>query len=326
MRLLQAIHAQLAGNDDRFIFVSTSNAPELAELATRSRQAESLQEFEEQFLAAQKVKDHLEKLQKHWGNANVATADTLGSIAEPLPDDAVEMLHWLATEHPDSAIENWEEQVTGGQPYHRRDILSHGINTTRGRAAEAIRTLIIADGSHVARSRATIDRLVVDPSLAVRACVASTLLATAHYNAQLALERFLTLVVADDRLLATPYVEQFIYHSLREHFLLLRPLIEWMLRSTNPDVSHTGASLASLAALCHTTAVDLADAAMHGHASQRRGVAEVAAANIARTQCRAWCEPRLLQLFNDNDLEVRRQVAACFRQLTQEPLEAMKLL
>jgi hypothetical protein len=63
MRLLQAIHAQLAGNDDRFIFVSTSNAPELAELATRSRQAESLQEFEEQFLAAQKTKDHLEKLQ-----------------------------------------------------------------------------------------------------------------------------------------------------------------------------------------------------------------------------------------------------------------------
>jgi hypothetical protein len=74
VRLLQALHAQLAGNEDRFIFVSGSDASELAELAKRSRQAESLQEFEEKFLAAKEVKSHLEKLQKCWNNANIATA------------------------------------------------------------------------------------------------------------------------------------------------------------------------------------------------------------------------------------------------------------
>jgi hypothetical protein len=74
MRLLQAIHAQLTGNDDRFVFVSSSDARELADLAERSQQAESLQEFEEKFLAAKETRNLFERLQKYWNNANVATA------------------------------------------------------------------------------------------------------------------------------------------------------------------------------------------------------------------------------------------------------------
>jgi hypothetical protein len=74
MRLLQAIHAQLTGNDDRFVFVSSSDARELADLAKRSQQAESLQEFEEKFLAAKETRNHFERLQKYWNNASVATA------------------------------------------------------------------------------------------------------------------------------------------------------------------------------------------------------------------------------------------------------------
>lgn len=151
--------------------------------------------------------------------------------------------------------------------------------------------------------------------------MASTLLAVARHNTPLALELCQTLAVADDCLLATPYVERFIYHNVREHFLLLRPFVERMLRSTNPDVSRAGARLASLATLSHPTAADLADEAMNGHASQRCGVAEVAAANIAHAECRAWCESRLVQLFNDDEAKVRGEVASCFRQLEQEPLE-----
>jgi hypothetical protein len=73
MRLLQAIRAQLTGNDDRFVFVSSSDARELADLAERSQQAESLQEFEEKFLAAKETRNLFERLQKYWNNADVAT-------------------------------------------------------------------------------------------------------------------------------------------------------------------------------------------------------------------------------------------------------------
>lgn len=53
MQVLQAIYAQLRGNKDEFLFVSRSDAGELAELALRARGAMTSQEFEAIFLHAQ---------------------------------------------------------------------------------------------------------------------------------------------------------------------------------------------------------------------------------------------------------------------------------
>lgn len=255
-----------------------------------------------------------------------AIADLLGSIEEPLPDDVVQMLDWLAAEHPDPDKELWSVEVTAGKPYYGGDILTHGINTTRGRAAEAIRDLILIDAGYIARFRTTLDRLVSDKSISVRSCVASTLLAVARHDAPLALELFTKLDAADDQLLVTPYAERFIYHGLRQYFAQLCPYVQRILRSREPKVSEAGARLASLAALYHEDAADLAKEAMSGNASQRLGVAQVASSNIAYAECRAWCEKRLLALFNDDDRDVRREAASCFRHLKSEPLESYENL
>jgi hypothetical protein len=58
----------------------------------------------------------------------------------------------------------------------------------------------------------------------------------------------------------------------------------------------------------------------------RRGLAEVAAANIASEDCRVWCEGHLTAFFNDEDEEVRKEAASCFRQLRDESLEAYEPL
>jgi len=47
-----------------------------------------------------------------------AIADVLGSIKDKLPDDAVQMLDWLATEHTDPDKELWNEKAIGGQFYY----------------------------------------------------------------------------------------------------------------------------------------------------------------------------------------------------------------
>ena len=86
-------------------------------------------------------------------SCGIAITDLLGSIEELTPDDAVQMLDWLATKHSDPEKELWSEEATSGTPYYGGDILTHGINTTRGRAAEAIRNLI-------QRNRSYIDRFV----------------------------------------------------------------------------------------------------------------------------------------------------------------------
>ena len=260
-------------------------------------------------------------------------ADMLGAIEEPLPNDAVQMLVWLATEHPDPDQEIWNEQVTGGTPYYGGDILGHGINTARGRAAGAIRDLIQRDTSYIQRFRPAVERLVNDNSAAVRACAASTLLVIVGHDSQFALGQFLRLVeprgdqTSDNRLLATRYVKHFINYGLYQHFGYLRPVVERMLRSNLCETSEAGSRLASIAALLgHGDAEALVDEALRGDPSQRLGVAQVASANIDKAEHRQWCEQTLLLFFDDDDLKVRQEAATCFRYLESQSLESHERL
>ena len=262
-----------------------------------------------------------------------ALADVLGSIEEPLPDDAVQMLDWLATEHPDPENELWNEEASGGTPYYGGDILEHGINTTRGRAAEAIRDLILRDSSYIERFRPTVERLVNDKSLAVRACASSTLLAIINQDSEFAVGQFLRLVeprdsqTINDRLLATPYVERFINYGLYERFEHLRPVVERMLRASLPEINEAGARLGSIAVLLHNdNAEAFVEEALRGNPSHRLGVAQVASANIGKTGHRQWSEQKLLLLFDDSDSKVRQEASTCFRNLEGQPLKSYENL
>ena len=68
--LLQAVGDALARNDDRFVFVSGSDAPELAGLCEAASGAEAREEFERAFLAAEGKQASFEKLyHRYWGCA-----------------------------------------------------------------------------------------------------------------------------------------------------------------------------------------------------------------------------------------------------------------
>ena len=261
-----------------------------------------------------------------------AIADLLGSIKDKLPDNAVQMLDWLATEHPDPEKELSNEGVSIGKSDSGEEILTHGINTTRGRAAESIRNLILRDSSYVARFRSTVERLANDESVAVRACASSTLLAITNHDWEFALAQFARLTdskgsLDNDRLLATRDVDYFIHCALHDHFGQLQSVIERMLRSKVSEINEAGARLASLAVLYnHNEAEDLVEEALQGSPSQRLGVAKVAASNIDRDDCRPWSEQKLLRFFNDSDAKVRQKAATCFRNLEEQPLESYTTL
>ena len=255
------------------------------------------------------------------GHCGKSIADVLGYIEDPLPDDAVQMLHWLATKHEDPVEEAWQLDLGGGQTYYNGDIDMNGINTGRGRAADAIRNLILTDPAYIDRFRSTLDRMILDGSPAVLSCVAGTLRAVEYRDHAFGMELFQRMNLSEDRLLATEHVWQFIRANLRDSFSELKQVIERMLGSSEPDVCDTGGILAGIATLELESAADLADAALHGGACQRLGVAKVAAANIAFPEFRAWCEAMLVKLFNDDDAEVRGEAASCFHNLPDDALE-----
>jgi hypothetical protein len=267
------------------------------------------------------------------GPCGQSIAQVLGRIVQPLPNDAVRMLHWLATEHEDPVARSWQAE-------------DPGIDTARGSAADAVRRVVARDHGYLKRFRPTLDRLIHDPSPSVRACTAETLRAVSDRDPALGMELFLNMNLSDDALLAAPQVYRFIRDSLRDRFGDVRPVIERMLGSPEPEVCEAGARLASLAALEHAggahvpegaaqpavaamsaqpqhrSAADLAADAMRGGPSHRMGVAHVAAANLAMPEYRSWSAATLAVLFDDDDIRVRRQAAACFRHVQDDPLDA----
>ena len=195
------------------------------------------------------------------GFCGKSIADVLGRVEDPLPQDSVEMLHWLATEHEDPRKEAWQQDAGHGQTYYNAEIYTNGINTTRGRAAEAIQRLILTDASYIQRFRPSIDRMIGDPSTAVRSCVAGVLRAAALHAPELGMSLFKRMNLSEDRLLATVHVYCFIQSYLHGGLPDLRPIVERMLRSVEPEVCRAGAKLASLAAMVHESAADLGDEA-----------------------------------------------------------------
>ena len=278
------------------------------------------------------------------GPCGRSVAAVLGGIVDPLPADAVRMLHWLATEHEDPATTAWQAEDLG-------------IDTARGSAADAVRRLIVHDTAYVQRFRVTLDRLIRDPSASVRACAAETLRAVAARDPRLGTQLFQAMNLSEDRLLAAPEVYRFIRDGLRDRFAEMRPFVQRMLLASEPEVCEAGARLASLAALEHAgyaqhagaaqsagatdhpasaaqpavaamsarpedrSAADLAAEAGRGGPAHRLGVAQVAAVNLATPEYRAWSAATLTALFADDDARVRRQAASCFRRLEDAPLE-----
>ena len=226
------------------------------------------------------------------------------------------------TEHEDPSSEAWQQTTAGGHPVFNREILTSGINSTRGTAAYAIGELILKDASCIAAFRPTLDRVIQDRSAAVISCVLGTLRAVAHHDPELGLRLFQKTNLSEDRLLATQHARSLIRGTLRRRFPEVRPIVERMLRSSEPEVCEVGACMASLAALQHEIAAELADEALSGSAPQRLGAAQVAAANIAAPKHRAWCEQSLASLFEDEDAKVRSEAASCFRALEAEALDA----
>ena len=74
VQILQAIFSQLVGNDCRFVFVSGSEAKELAELSERARHATTLQEFTRDFIDAKQHHKHFDQLRDYWNKADSSIA------------------------------------------------------------------------------------------------------------------------------------------------------------------------------------------------------------------------------------------------------------
>ena len=232
---------------------------------------------------------------------------------ELLPD-ALDILAWYATKAPNPVGEpNWTTHVEGAR--HERnlqEILNAGLNTDRGAAAVAIARLLFNNENYFASFKPHLQSMVNDRSIAVRAMVAYVLLAVLRYDRDLAMKLFAQLCDADDRLLGTRFVEDFIRYAATTHWDDIKPVIDRMLKSQIDEVAAAGARQACLASLTEEDALPLAQDCVNGATALRLGAAQVYAANLQFSEHRAECQSMLETLFFDPDAEVRIAASRCF--------------
>ncbi len=254
-------------------------------------------------------------------NVGSAIADVLRNLEDPSSDEAVEILSWLATQHPhpDSATVSDEAERPSSDGV--RGIYTAGINTTRGRAAEAVAKLIVRDADNIDRFEEAIDAMLIEQHVAVVACVGRAIAAVGAHDAPRGIQLVSRVECADAVVLATPHFQGFLASQLPERFEEVRGLVEQMIRSGSPDAQKAGAQLAGLAVLYGHDSDGLVAAAMKGSVDHRQGIAEVASRNVAVSACRGWCEAHLTVLFDDEDEAVRQRAATCFQQIEDRGFE-----
>ena len=232
-----------------------------------------------------------------------------------LPDEVLEMVAWYATEHPDpnpQTVSSDRTYYQGSQELQQYDPIMVGINSVRGSAAGSIARLLAQDEHYLSFFKPPLRLLVNDPSDAVRACVAEVLLSVLRHDRDLAVELFVALCDADERLLATHHFEYFFKYAIPTHFTQLEPILVRMMKSEDEGVASTGALWACYASLTVEEALPLATQCPSGSESQRLGAAEVYAANLKLSAHRSVSEEMLVKLFSDPAREVRHEAARCF--------------
>ena len=258
-------------------------------------------------------------------NVGSAIADVLRGVAG-LSDEAVETLRWLATEHPhpdsedapDGAILRTANDIDG--------IYTFGINTTRGRAAEAVARLIVRDADNLKKFETAIHAMLREQNLGVVACVGGVIAAVGAHDAERGIRLMSGVECADAVVLATPHFLTFLASQLSDRFEEVRGLVKRMIRSDCADAQEAGARLAGLAVLYDHDADDLVAESMQGSVDHRRGIAQVASRNVTASICRDWCERHLTVLFDDEDEPVRRRAATCFREFEDRGLDGYEEL
>lgn len=192
-----------------------------------------------------------------------------------------------------------------------RSLLTAGINTVRGSAAESLGDLLIhdADGSRAALVVPHLRRLAAAPSLPVRACVAHLLHAAMHDDRPEVVSAFTVLTEAPDQLLASRHVVRLFVALCHGDPGAGRPVMERMLRSSVAELRRVGGQVAALAAMEWEMTDLLAQVLAGDDGAQRQGAAHVCAQRLVNTGDAALAHHALVRFFHDPEEDVRKAAA-----------------
>jgi hypothetical protein len=239
----------------------------------------------------------------------------------PLPDSLLKMIAYYAEHDSDPQEEIWRPSAEGKTPMYSVDPHFHGMNATRGAAAETITQMLFADPSRLPRLETAITVLVSDKSLAVRSCAIGCLVFLLREHRDLAVQQFLKTVEGADEILDTHHVERFIHFAQFTHYSALRPLLLRMLALEDYKTRAIAARQITLAAFKQSEAShDLTKHVIGTDEISRAEAAGIFAHNLKEPEWAPKCREFLTVLFRDSSAKVQEQADNCWTNLEPEQL------
>lgn len=188
------------------------------------------------------------------------------------------------------------------------DLLTAGLNSTRGQAALAIASMLFKSDEYAERLVPVVQQLATDPVLAVRVCAAEAVVGLLNHAPDRAMDITEQLFAADlDVHDSRTSQRLLIYAIIRDPERFATPL-RVALKGPESIAQRAGAAWA-VAAIREVLTEALPGSLSELNASARVGAAEVFAANAAEATA------SLLELFDDEDSEVRAKAVKVIRHL-----------
>ena len=242
-----------------------------------------------------------------------------------VPNDISDIVEWYAAKSPDPETETWRKNTDDDTVYWGGDPASAGLNSVRGGMAWAVAALLSDNSSVLPELVPVLEKLATDKSVAVRSQAIYPLLLLLNHDRDKAVDLFIKLCAvppADEILLGTPNVWDFLRYGSYTHQKELMPILRRMLNSNLDKVVETGARAACFAALIEPSgeAKALAEACVTGSNVMRKEAATVAAANMGNEAGKEilYCENVLRRLFDDDSPETRKAASQCFKNFKAE--------
>jgi hypothetical protein len=232
-----------------------------------------------------------------------------------IPEPDLRTLAYYALEDTDPRSDDrlTHNSASGKEPSENAHF--YGYNSVRGGAARAIGRLLFEDYSHSTVLLPLVRRMVKDPSMAVRTCVAEALLPMFNHDRDDAVRLFLEACQEAEAIWGSYPIENFIRYASSTHYAQLRDLLQRVLRCHSEEAVRMAARQVCLAALTDGTADADAESVRTGTEVMRCAAAEIYAYNLGNATVGATCREHLPALFADHAEKVRNEAASCFGHL-----------
>lgn len=234
-----------------------------------------------------------------------------------IPKNIIEIINWYALNDPNPKLDDIGD-----------DINSQSINTVRSTAAQLIANFIWKDYSLLDYFKDTINKLTND-HICVRAITSYVSLVIYNKNKDLSLELFKNIIHdTDESIYLSHFVQKYINKTIfwDNNYKLYEPLLLKLLNSDNLKIKEFSAKMLALSSLYFEEAQDKVIFCIDNYIEVKKAIAEIFSKYFYEDKFPPFVQNNLINFFNDNAIEVRRQATRCFYKCEDKFHESKNLI